>query len=187
MSKPGLDRRKMRQKLSTPNTECQTEQTENGDRSHVHLPGAQSETHNQRDRNRHGDRENAPRTFRQRLNDDQREHRQQNNHDRQHTDEREHADSAADLFLHHLPERFSTAPHRREQDNHVVHCAAKRRADQNPKRSGQKSELRRQHRTDQRSRSGDRREVMTKNHPTIRRNEIFAIVFDHRRRGALVI
>ena len=52
--------------------------------------------------------------------------------------ERERADAAADLFLHHLPERLPAPAHRGEEHDHVVHAAAERRADQNPERARQK-------------------------------------------------
>ncbi len=71
----------------------------------------------------------------------------------------------------------SVLPRRRrsEKHNHVVHAAAESCADQDPKRAGQKTELRRQHRADQRPRPRDRREMMAENHPTICRDKIFAI------------
>ena len=68
-----------------------------------------------------------------------------------------------------------------------MHAAAERRADQNPKRSRQETKLRREHRPDQRTRPGDRGEVMAENHPAICRNEIFSIIVHDRRRGAFII
>ena len=66
-------------------------------------------------------------------------------------------------------------------------AAAKRRADQNPKRAGQKTKLRRQHRPDQRARPGDRREMMAEHHPAICWNEILPVILHDRWRGAFVI
>ena len=83
--------------------------------------------------------------------------------------------------------RFAAAPDRRKEDDHIVHSAAKRRADQNPKGAGQKTKLCRQYRPNERTRPGDSREMMAKHHPAIRRDEILAIVANERRRGALVV
>src|SRR2546429_8347526 len=58
---------------------------------------------------------------------------------------------------------------------------------QNPERAGQITELRGQHRTDERARSGNRREVMPEDNPLVRLHEIFAIVVDFARRGASVV
>ena len=56
-----------------------------------------------------------------------------------------------------------------------------------PKRSGQKTELRGEHRTDQRAGPGDRGEMMTERHPAIGRHEILAVIHHERGRGALVV
>ena len=93
----------------------------------------------------------------------------------------------ADFFLHHLSEGFSTATHGSEEHDHIVHAAAERCADQNPERAGQKSELRRQHRPNQRSRSRDGSEVVTENHPAICRDKIFSVILHKCRGSAFVI
>ena len=177
----------MGKELSAPNAERQPEQSKNRDGSDVHFSGAQTEAHDQRHRNRHRNREYAPRTFRQRLHNDEREHGEQNDHDRQHAYERECAHTPADLFLHHLAERFAAATHRSEEHDHVVNRAAKCGPDQNPKCARQKTKLRREHRPDERSRPGDGGEVVTENHPAIRRHEIFAVVLHDGRRRSLIV
>src|SRR2546427_149299 len=45
----------------------------------------------------------------------------------------------------------------------------------------------RHHRTDERARSGNRREVMPEDNPLVRLHEIFAIIVDFARRGASVV
>ena len=65
--------------------------------------------------------------------------------------------------------------------------AAERGADQNPKCSRQKTKLRREHRPNQRSRAGDRSEMMAEDHPAICRHKIFAVVFYNRGRRTLVV
>src|SRR5205823_12978941 len=51
----------------------------------------------------------------------------------------------------------------------------------------EKSELRRQRRSEQRAWSGDGSKMMSKDHPTIRRHEIFAVVLYQSGSGAFVI
>ncbi len=121
------------------------------------------------------------------MHDDKRQYRQQDNHDREHADERERSDTATDFFLHHLPERLPTPPDRGEEHDHVMHAAAQRRANQDPKRPRQVTKLRREHRTDQRTWTGDRRKVMAKRHPAIRRHEIFPVFLHDGWRRPLVV
>src|SRR5204863_10001392 len=82
----------------------------------------------------------------------------------------------------HLPQRFSIATDRRAEDHEVLHCAAKRDADDYPERAGKKSELGRQCWTNQWTRSRDCREVVAEDDPAIRRHEVAAVV--ETRRGS---
>ena len=187
VSKPRLNRRKMREKLSAPNAKCQPEQSKNSDRNHAHFSRAQTDSHDQRHRDGRRDGENAPWTLCKGLDDDQREHGQQNNHDCQHTDQGECADARPDFFFHHLTKRLAAAADRREKHDHIVHAASERRADQNPKRAGQETKLSCQHRTHQRSRTGNRRKVMPENHPAICGHIVLAVVLQDCRCGSLVV
>jgi hypothetical protein len=65
---------------------------------------AQVAAHEQGDGNRGADGEDTPRTFGQRLDHHESEHRQQDDHDPQDRDQREAARKAVQLILHHLPE-----------------------------------------------------------------------------------
>ena len=56
------------------------------------------------------------------------------------------------FLLRDLAERLAVAPHRRAQDQEVLHRAAEHDAGDQPDRAGQKAELRGQRRTDQRAR-----------------------------------
>ncbi len=53
--------------------------------------------------------------------------------------------------------------------------------------SGQETELRREHRADERAGTGDGGEMMTKRHPAIGRDEILAVIHHQRGRGAVVV
>src|SRR5438045_4071536 len=74
-----------------------------------------------------------------------------------------------------------------EQNEHVMDTSAKRCADQNPKRPRQESELRSQHRSNQRPGSSNRRKMVSKNHPSIGRHIILIVILQDCGRGALFI
>src|SRR5207237_5676868 len=109
VSKPCFNRWKIREKLSAPNTNTKTDQSDDRYDRDIEFSAAQTETHDQRGWNCHRDREHAPRTFRERLHDNEREYGEQNDHDCHHADESERTHAATDLVPHHLPYRFSTA------------------------------------------------------------------------------
>ena len=115
------------------------------------------------------------------------DHRQQDHHDQQHRHQRHEAAHLADLLARHLPQRFPVPPHRSKQNHEILHRAAQARADDDPQRSRQISELRRQHRTHQRSRPGNRREVMAEHDPLIGGLEIVSVAQALGRRGPLVV
>ena len=91
VAKPVFDRRVLAEKLTAPDGEKQTEDTENRHPADADPPAAKRDPHEERDRDRHRDRENAPRTFGQRLHHDEREDRDQHDHDGEHADEGERA------------------------------------------------------------------------------------------------
>ena len=93
----------------------------------------------------------------------------------------------ADLLARHLPQRFPVAPHGSEQNHEVLHAPPRHGADDDPQRPRQVSELRRQHRSDQRPRTGDGGEVMAEHDPFIGRLEIVPVAQAFRRCGALVV
>jgi len=70
----------------------------------------------------------------------------------------------ADFLSGNRGETLSLVPHGREKNHHVMDRTAEDAADENPKRAGQKTELRRQHRPDQGSRRRNRREVVPEQH-----------------------
>ena len=68
-----------------------------------------------------------------------------------------------------------------------MHCAAQTNSDHQPQKSWQKSKLRCQHRTNQRSRAGDGREVMTEQNPFIGRIIVVAVIHRVGRHGPRII
>ena len=125
----------------------------------------------------------APRAARQRLDDDEREHRQDDDHDREHADEREGAGDGAELHLDHLAERLAVAPHRDEEDHEVLDRAGDDHAREDPERAGQVAHLRGEHGPDQWARAGDGSEVVAVQHVLVRGHVVEPVVVPHRGRG----
>src|SRR5260370_19753615 len=111
----------MREELPAPHAKRQTEQTEDRDRRHAHLPRAQSDSHDQRDWNRRRYGEDAPGTFREGLHDNERENSQQDNHDRQDTHQSEQTHAGSDFLSYHLPKRFAASADLGKKTYHVVY------------------------------------------------------------------
>ena len=148
---------------------------------------AHVDAHRQRDGDRRRDGEKTPRAVRQRLDDDQREHGKDDDHDRQNANQRERSGNRSQLHLDHLAQRLAVAPHRGEEHDEVLHGAGDHDADENPHRSRQEAHLRGQHRSHQRPRAGDRGEVVTVEHPLVRRHVVHAVVVPLGRRLAAVV
>ncbi len=153
----------------------------------AHPPEAHVTAHEQRNGNRCAHGENAPGTFGEGFDNDEREHREQNHQNRQNRQHRDEARRCVQFLLHHLAERFAVTPHRTKQDYEVLHRAAEHDADENPQRAGQITELRGEHRPDERPRPGNGREVMAEDNPFVRFDEILAVVVDLARCGAAVV
>ena len=142
------------------------------------------DAHQHRDRDGHRDREGAPRAVLERVDDDEREHGDQDDHDREDRDHREEPRPPADLVARHLAERLAVAAQREEQDHEVLHAAAEHDADHDPERARQVAELRGEHRADERTRAGDRGEVVAEDDPAVGRHEVAAVVEPLGRGGA---
>ena len=92
-----------------------------------------------------------------------------------------------DLGARHFRQRFAFAANAAGQDHEVVHRAAETNANHQPQQSRQKTKLRRQHRTNQRTGAGDRREVMAEQHPLVCRVIVVTVVHRLRRHGARIV
>ena len=133
-------------------------------------------THEQRDRNRAGDREQPPRRCAQGIDDDERQDGEQDDHDREDRDHRRHAGDVTDLLLGHLAERLAIAAQRAEENREVLDRAAEHHADDEPQGPWEEAELRRKHGSNEWSGPGNRGEVVTEQHPAVGRDKIVAIV-----------
>ena len=147
-------------------------------------PALHPPPHQQGDRHRAGDGEEAPRRGAERVHHDQRQHGEQDDHDREHRDHRRHARDPADFLFRHLAQGLAVAPQRAEQNREILHRASQHHADHEPERARQKAELRGEHRPHERARSGDRGEVVAEQHPAVGRDEVVAVVEALGGRGA---
>src|SRR5271165_2146968 len=82
---------------------------------------------------------------------------------------------------------MASAPHRREQDDEVLHRAGDDDTGEYPQRAGKIAHLRREHRTDQRPRPGNGGEVMAKEHPLVGRHIVHAVVVAHSGRRTRIV
>src|SRR4029077_7168838 len=101
-----------------------------------------------------------------------------------HGDKGDGAGSLADLVACHLAHGFAVAADGEKKDHKALAVAAEDRAGQDPESSRKVAELRRQHRTHQRSRSGDGGKVMAEDHPLISADKVAAVLQALSRRGA---
>ena len=97
------------------------------------------------------------------------------------------AGDRTDLGARDLRERAAAAACRRPERDEVVHRAGETHADDEPEQARRIAELRGEHRTDQRTGAGDRREMMAEEHPAVRRIVVCAVVLPVRRRDARVV
>ncbi len=133
------------------------------------------------------DGEDAPGALSQRLDHNQSEHRDDDDENRERADESDDARNGADLFLHHLRERFPVAAHGSKKNHRVVNATAERGADENPERTGQITELRRKHRPYEWPRPRDGGKVMTEYDPRIRFDIVPPVIMHARGSGTLLV
>src|SRR5687768_11896409 len=144
------------------------------------------DAHQHRDRNRESDGDDSPGAVSQRVRHNERNNRHEDDHDSEHRYQCGEARDGSYLILRHLSERFAVASDRRCENHEVLNCSAERYADDYPEGAGKKAELCGESGTDERTRARDGCEVMTKDYPAIRRNEITRIVEPYRRSCSVV-
>ena len=166
------------------------QQQRHPDQGHLRDPAgpqeAQIQAHEESDRNRHRDGENAPRAFGERVDDHKAQHRQQDDHDHQHPDDRRRSADSAEFVARHLAQRAPAPTGRDGQHQIVLHTPGQHRADDDPDGAREVTHLGGQHRTHQRAGSGNRREVMAEEHPTVGRHVVGAVLVDLGR-GRMVV
>jgi len=145
---------------------------------------AQVHAHEQRHRNSRGDGEYAPRRVGERLDDDQRQHREDDDHDHEGAEQGDDPRHPTLFLLDKVAERATVAPRGDEQDDEVLHRAREHHAGKDPQQAWQITHLGRQHRPDQRTGPGDCGEVMAVQHVLVRRHIVEPVVVAPGRRLA---
>src|SRR5882762_3280526 len=176
--------------VSAPNARQQQHHANRARHAHLDLSRRALEhvqPHENRNRNRHPDREHAPRTVRQRVHHHHSQPRQRHQQNQQHRKHRYQSRKLAHLRPRHVRQRSSLVPHRSHQHDKILHATRQHRSDQYPQKSGRKSKLRRQRRPHQRSCSRNRREMMPEQNPLRRRHVVMSIFVRMRRRLAPVV
>ena len=173
--------RRERRLLGDPSAEEQRRhdqhETERGGLEHAaRTDPSQIHTHQHGDRDRQSDRHGSPWARFERVDDDERQHREQHDHDAEHRDQRRDAGDRPDLLARHLPERLAVAADGRCENDKILNRTAERDADDDPDDAGQISELRGQRWSDERTRAGDRREVVAEDHPPVRRDKVASVI-----------
>ena len=135
------------------------------------------EAHEDRERDRHADRERAPRALGQRVDDGEAEAGERDGRHEQDGDAGGGAGDGADFGAGDLGQRPAAAPGRRPERGEVVHGAGEADAGDEPDEPGREAKLRREHRTDERPRAGDGGEVMAEEHPAAGRVVVVTVVF----------
>ena len=107
--------------------------------------------------------------------------------DEQNRDRRRRSRDLADVAEGDLRQRFPAAPQARGQHEKILHRPGQADADHDPEQPRHISELRRQHRPDQRPRAADRGEVMAEQHPLVGRMIILPVVESDGRRDPAVV
>ncbi|MNU63105.1 hypothetical protein D3C71_523500 [compost metagenome] len=140
---------------------------------------AHVDAHEHRDRDGRHHRENPPRALGQGFHHDQRQHREDDDHDQEAAEQRDGAGDAAHFFANHVTQGATVAAGGHEQDHEILNGTRQHHTGDQPERAGQIPHLRRQHRTDQRPRAGDGREVVTEEDVFVGRHVVQTIVVEY--------
>ena len=121
------------------------------------------------------------------MNHDQRQHREDDDANEQNADTGNRPLDPSHFRANHVGKRMAVAPRRQEKHSHILHGAGKDDPGEDPKCAGKVTHLRREHRANQWTGACDRSEVMPKQHVSIGRNVIEAVIVPIRRRLPLRI
>ena len=132
--------------------------------------------HEERERDGHADRERAPRAFLERVDDRQAEPGEGDDDDEEDGDGGRRARHRPDFLAGDLGQRAAAAAGRSPEDDEVVNRARQADAGDEPDEPGSVAELCRQHRTDERTRPRDGREVMPEEDEPVGRVIVVAVV-----------
>jgi len=145
------------------------------------------DAHAERQRNRHANREGAPRALLQGVHHGEPETGERDDDDEEDGNGGRRAGDGADLCPRDLGERRAAAAGGGPENDHVVHGARQADAAHEPNEPGRVAELRREHRTDERPRPGNRGEVVAEEDPPGRDVIVLAVGPGVRRSGPCVV
>ena len=131
--------------------------------------------HQDGQRNAGADREGAPRAFGQRIDHGNPEAGQRDNDDEQDGNRSGRAGDRADFRSRDIGKRAAAASGGRPERNEIVHGASEATARDDPHKPRCIAELRREHRTDERSGAGYGGEMMAEEHPPTGRIVVVAV------------
>ena len=134
------------------------------------------DAHDQRDRDGAEHGEGPPRAALQCVHHHQRQHGKNDDADQQDANTGDGAGDRPKLGADHVAERFAVPSRGQEQHGHVLHRTGEHHAGEDPQCAGQVAHLRREHRTNQRSCSGNGREMVAEQHVAVGRHVIQAVV-----------
>ena len=133
------------------------------------------------------DRERPPGALRERVHDRETQAGERDDDDEEDRDRGGGARDRSDFGARDLGQRAAASPGRRPQDDQIVNGAGEADAADQPDQPWRVAELRRQHRTDERTRPGDRGEMVTEEHPPGRRVVVVPVGAGVRRRDPRVV
>src|SRR5882724_2528840 len=160
------------------------------DRSFEDAAGADEtkiQTKQDRDGNRHRERERGPRRGLEGVHYDETDDGEENRHDSKHSELRDEAAAFAYLFARHLAERLSIPTNRAEKNDEILHAARERRAGNQPERTRQVTELRGERGANERAGARDGGEMVAEEDPLVGGHEVAAVVVPFAGRSACVI
>ena len=123
-----------------------------------------------------GNGKGAPGRFRQRLDHNQRQHRQQDEHDEEGAEQGDHAGYLPQLRFDQVAQRAAVATRGNEEHNEILYCASKHDAGQQPQHAGHVTHLRGQDRAHQRTGPGNRGKVMPEQYVLVGRHVVQPVI-----------
>src|SRR5579884_723863 len=143
-----------------------------------HMAGAEfleMKTHVESDRDRHREGKSSPGIMVEGVHHRESQPGQRDDDNEENRNRCGDAGDRPDLIFRNLRERAAVPAHRGDQNDEILNRAGQNRSDHDPEETGKKTELRRQYRSEERPRAGNRRKMMSEEYPAIGRLEIVIV------------
>ncbi|MNM95084.1 hypothetical protein D3C81_1075110 [compost metagenome] len=145
---------------------------------------AHVDAHEHCNRQRGHYREHAPGALRQRLDHDQRQHREDDDHDQEGTEQGDGTGDGAHFFAYQFAQGATIATGGDEQHHEVLDSTRQDHTGDQPERAGQVAHLCCEHRANQRARAGNGSKVVPEENVLVGRYVVQAVVVEYGGRGA---